>query len=337
MNESRFKKPDRRSIMKRVLTYFGIPIMFFIIGIVVGNVAGKLPFAFAAPNTVILSQGSHDYTLDDYTFFIFIRSDKVFAPFVELLIRRSEAESRGLQVTDAEIDKFIAENMKDEKGVDKYKAYSELFDPTVIKRYVRMLILEEKLEDTVRTDIIKEQGIKVTEADAKDYYLKNIDKIFKPALVELSIISTKKREECDAALKRLQAGEDFNDVASQVNENPDIRKMGGYLGPASYKELEQINSILAESAFNLKAGTYSAVIRGESAFHILFVHATAPEYSPSFEEIKSDLMTLMLEDKLNKPLSAAYGKIRERGAKTYNPKAQLFAIKNADDLKTDGE
>lgn len=321
--------------MKRVLTLFGLPILFLIIGIVVGSFVGKMPFAFAAANTVILSQGGHDYTLDDYTFFTFIRSDKVFAPFVELLIRRSEAESRGIQVSDAEIDKFIAENMKDESGVDKFKAYSELFDPGVIKRYVRMLILEEKLEDTVRADIIKEQSIKVTEADAKDFYLKNIDKIFKPAQVELSIISTKKREDCEAAMKRIQAGEDFNDVASQINDNADVKKMGGYLGPASYKELEQINAILAESAFNLKEKTYSSIIRGESAFHILYVHAKAPEYSPSFEDIKKDLMTLMLEDKLNRPLSVAYGKIRERGATTYNPKAMLFAIKNADDLKTE--
>ncbi|MEP0814429.1 MAG: peptidyl-prolyl cis-trans isomerase [bacterium] len=319
--------------MMRNLSFWGVAAVFLAAGLVAGAFFGKSG-ALAANNTVILSQGGHDYTLEDYSLFLFIQSSSMFEKFVEDVIVRAEAEKRNITVSDQEIEDFIKENMIDADGRNRYVQYQEVFAQDVIRRQITMQILEEKLVKLLRENIIKEQKITVTEAEAKDYFLKNIDKFHKPERVEVSLLSTKSREKCEEAIKKLKDGADFNDLVAEMGEIPELKQQGGYLGVMSFRDLDSINSVLADTAFNkTKEGGYSEIIRGENHFHIVFVHKKYPAQNPTFEDVKNDLMAQMLEAKLAKPMSAAYNAIIERGFETVSPKVKLLEPKKPENVE----
>ena len=317
--------------MIRGLKFWAIPVLFLVVGLVVGTTIGKHSDAAAASNTVILDQGGHEYVLDDYTLYLFIHSSNMFEKFVEQTIVRSEAESRNLKASPEEVQKFISENMVDSDGRNRYELYKEIYDPKTIDKQIAMQVLEDKLITDMKTKIETEQKISVTEQEAKNYFLSNIDKIHKPERVEISLISCATLDKANDALKKLKAGADFNQLASDMGDIPELAKQGGYLGVMSYSDLVGINQTLADTAFKLQEGQYSDVIRGENHFHIVFLHKKYPAYTPTFDEIKSDLMEQMLESKLDGPMTAAYNKILERGYDSVAPKVKLLEPKKPDE------
>ncbi len=335
METLRFKKPERRKLMMKHLSKWGLPLLFLVVGLVLGGAASKFHSAYAASDTPILKQGSYSYNLDDYNIFLFMNSSDIIEVFIDMVVFRSEAESRGIKVTDADIDKFIQENMVAPDGSNRYNQYLELFDKATIRRQIELQIISDKLEKAIREQVIKENNIKVTEDEARDYFLKNISDIHHPAMVEVSLLSTNTRDKCEKALKELEKGVDFNELSVKMSDIKELVSQKGYLGVASYRDLEQINKTLAETAFNLSEGEYSAIIRGEQNFHIVFVHKKVAEYAPTFENIKSELMDMILETKLKNPMSAAYNKILSSGYDSVNPMVQLLEPKNREAAKED--
>ena len=317
----------RRKKMHKGVYFWTMAVLFLLIGLIAGNTIGKRGGAFAASNTSVLTQGGYDYALDDYSLFLFIQSSSMFEKFVEQVITRAEAETRGIKVTDPEIDKFVAANMVDKDGRNRYEQYKELFDEKTIRKQIMMQIMEDKLVEQLRENIVKEQKLEVTEKEAKDYYLANLNKIHKPERVEVSLFSAKTLEKAQEALKQFKAGSDFNEYTAENGDIPELAEQGGYLGVVAKGDLEKIFKTLGDTAFALNEGQYSDVIRGEHHFHIIFVHRKIPAFAPTFDEIKQDLLSQMLEAKLAKPMSAAYNKILERGFDTVSPKVKLLEPK----------
>ncbi|MCD6120009.1 peptidyl-prolyl cis-trans isomerase [bacterium] len=315
-------------MMLRNLSLWGLPILFLIAGLVVGNVAGKNADAFAASDTLILEQGGNTYDLDDYSLFLFMNSSDVIEIFIDMVVIRSEAESRGLKVTEAEVDEFIAGNMVSTDGRNRYDQYVELFDKDTIRRQIAMQILSEKLEKQLRDEIVREQNLNVTEKDAKDFFLEHIAEIHRPAMVDVSLLSTSDRAKCEEALRRLEGGADFNELSAEMSDIKELAQQGGHLGRASYRDLESINSTLADTAFGLSDEQYSDIIRGEHNFHIVFVHQKLPEYTPTFDEIKDDLREQIFEAKLKPLMANAYNRILAKGYESVEPKVRLLEPKN---------
>ena len=128
-------------------------------------------------------------------------------------------------------------------------------------------------------------------------------------------------------LKRLVAGENFNDVAGEVNMDPRMRAMRGEFGlhrrgamltllsppagmtmeeyramfkPESLAMLEkpELPKVLEDAAFALKDGQYSGVIKVEN-YNIIYCHKHYPEVSPTFDDVKQDLMKRIVEAKID--------------------------------------
>lgn len=318
--------------MIRRVSFFALLAVFLVVGFVLGNGFSRNQDAEAAFDTVILVQGGHEYTLEDYNLFLFIHSSDLFEKFVELVIVRSEAESRGLAVNDAEIDEFVAENMVDKNDRNRYEQYQEIFDGPAIRRQIAMQVLESKLVKHLRDKIARENSIDITEDDARNYFLENISDIHQPARVEISLLSAKDREKCEEALKRLENGADFNELSAEMTDIPELARQGGYYGVHTYRDLEEINVLLADSAFSLQEGQWSSIIRGENHFHIAYIHSKAEEFNPTFDEIKGELMERMFEARLLDPLAAAYNSIMERGFDSVEPKVKLLEPKKPTDV-----
>jgi parvulin-like peptidyl-prolyl isomerase len=314
--------------MLRYLKVWGLPLLLLVIGLVAGSMFGRYQSAYASAETVILKQGSSTYDLDDYSLFLFMNSSDILQIFVSMVVFSSEAETRGIKVTDAEIDKFIKDNMVNSDGENRYEQYLELFDSDTVRRQIALMLTSDKLEQQLRDQVTKENNINITEDIARKYFIEHVGDIHKPAMVEVSLLSTNTREKCEDALKQLDKGADFNELSAKMSDIQELVSQNGYLGVATYRDLESINKTLADTAFGTAEGKYSQIIRGEHNFHIVYVHKKIAEYTPTFEDVRNDLMTMLLEDQLKKPMARAYNDILERGYAVVEPQVKLLAPKN---------
>jgi peptidyl-prolyl cis-trans isomerase D len=94
------------------------------------------------------------------------------------------------------------------------------------------------------------------------------------------------QQRADAALARIQGGEDFEKVASDVSEDPGSKDRGGDLGlfPRG-----QMVPAFEEVAFSQKDGETSAVVRTDFGFHVIRTEAHEAAQNRSFDEAAREI------------------------------------------------
>ncbi len=124
-----------------------------------------------------------------------------------------------------------------------------------------------------------------------------------------------------AALARIQKGEDFGKVASELTQDPSGKANGGDLG---YFTKEQMVPQFAEVAFKLDKGKVSEPVKSQFGWHIIKVEDKRTKPVPTFDAVKanlaqfvvrkaqSDLVTSLRKDakieRLDKPAEAPKAK-----------------------------
>jgi peptidyl-prolyl cis-trans isomerase C len=124
-----------------------------------------------------------------------------------------------------------------------------------------------------------------------------------------------------AALARIQKGEDFAKVASELTQDPSGKANGGDLG---YFTKEQMVPQFAEVAFKLDKGKVSDPVKSQFGWHIIKIEDKRTKPVPTFDAVKgnlaqfvvrkaqSDLVTALRKDakieRLDKPAEAPKAK-----------------------------
>ena len=287
------------------------------VGLTVVVLAGSAS-AQIGPGQKIFTASGEVFTMEDLNlFYIKTLSGDGPVEFFKQVVVYEEAKRLGLAASDQEIQDFIKSSMTQKL----YDAYREIAGDAALKRLIAYSIVSDKYDKYIRDKVMKEQNINVSEAEAQKYYLDNLRKIQKPERVEMAIISTADRAKADQALSRLKGGETFEKVAGEINDNDDLRTNSGYLGEVARGE--GLPKALEDVAFSLKAGTFSDIVRGEN-FNILYVLKKLEKYEPTFDQIKDQLMSDILESKLKAPLSKAYNDLWAREIPKISTAIKLF-------------
>jgi hypothetical protein len=128
----------------------------------------------------------------------------------------------------------------------------------VEKEYVIQKLLER----------IYAKKIQITEEEILSYYEQNQD-LFRVDEEEVKILHllTKEREEAREALKEIQAGKDFSDVAREHSIGL-FHDQGGQMG---YIKREDVIPEIGRIAFYLTPGSVSSIIKSNHGYHIIKV------------------------------------------------------------------
>jgi peptidyl-prolyl cis-trans isomerase D len=94
------------------------------------------------------------------------------------------------------------------------------------------------------------------------------------------------RAEAEAALKRIQAGEDFAAVASQISQDPASAPQGGDLG--FFKRGEMVKPF-EDVAFGLKPGTMSEPVRTDFGYHLIKIEEVQEAGYRPLEAVRAEL------------------------------------------------
>ncbi len=154
-------------------------------------------------------------------------------------------------------------------------------------------ITEDELRSRVEKGLLALEAVsrmvtepsRMSDAALRDYYDKNTSKFKQPESVRLRIFSAKDEAKAKDALAKIQAGEDFGNVAASMSED-DYRIKGGDLG---YLHKGRIYPELEDAAEKMKNGEVSNLIMAEGKWFIIKVEDKKQERQLSFEESKDKL------------------------------------------------
>ncbi|NJL72530.1 MAG: peptidylprolyl isomerase [Candidatus Competibacteraceae bacterium] len=182
------------------------------------------------------------------------------------------------------MDTILLGQVAQSKGLDT--------DPQVKRRLdlVRRQVLSEQLLEVTGQSAATEDAIRKAYDEAmkkagpppQEYRLRAI--FFKIDNPEDEANVKAAREHAEAALRRLEKGEDFAAVVAATTDHEGTKESGGDLG---YVTAGILGSELAEVATKLPPGQISSIIRTAAGFHILKVEDSRPRKPADLETVRS--------------------------------------------------
>jgi foldase protein PrsA len=243
--------------------------------------------------------------------------DKAIEALVNRELQYQDAVAKGIEIDKEKVNAQMENIRKRFKSPEEYKAALEKEGITDEK--VRAQIEKEILVQNMVAKKVTEAS-KISEKNLKEYYEKNSSKFKQPESVKLRLISAKDEKKAQDILARIKAGEDFGDLAYKMSED-DYRVKAGDIG---YMHKGRMLPEIEETAFKLKVGETSDLIKAENNWFIIKLEDKKPEHQLSFEEVK---------DKLRKELEATRAQeLKEAWITDLRAKAKIEVL-----LKTETE
>jgi len=143
--------------------------------------------------------------------------------------------------------------------------------------------------------ISKEIADKITDADIRAAYDKQISETPPQNELRARHILVKTKEEAMAIIKDLDGGKKFEDIAKEKSTDPGSGANGGDLG---YFGQGQMVPEFEKAAFALEPGTYTKEpVQSQFGFHIIKLEDKRQKQPPAFDEVKEQFRSAVLRDK----------------------------------------
>lgn len=240
---------------------------------------------------------------------------EVLNALVAQSLLEQEAKEQGFKVSDAEVDKQMealrgrfpdAEQFKNalaSEGMSEERLRQQMYRDGSIQRLVEAKVFS---------------AVNVTDAEAKDFYDKNQDKMKQPPGVHLRHVlvkvdpkapdadKQKARAKAEDLLKRAQSGEDFAKLASENSDDPGSKVRGGdlpWIAPG------QTPPSFDKAAFALtKPDDFSPLVETGDGYHVIQLlerkDATVVPFDQAKERITGFLKQRQIQEKLQAHVEA---------------------------------
>lgn len=184
---------------------------------------------------------------------------------------------------------------------EQFKAGIEVSEEE-ISQYYQANQMQFQNEERVKVDYLAlnvndiAKGIEVTESDVEAYYNQNIDSFRQEErrrvshiLIELGDDESASKAKAEAALARLEAGEDFAALAEELSDDTFSGENGGDL---EFLERGVMDESFEDSAFALASvGDTTSVVETSFGLHIIKLTALEPEITQPLADVKEELFT----------------------------------------------
>ena len=251
------------------------------------------------------------------------RRDEVYRGILDQLVRlqllKQEAAARKVAVSDAEIDKRIAEIKQQFPSEDVFK-----------EMLATQKITLERFRTDTRSDLaiakMLEEALKgklePTPAQLEEFYKSNLERFKQGEQVRAShilirvpegsdgITKDKAKEKAEGLLKKAKApGADFAALAKANSEDPGSAIQGGDLG--SFSRGQMVGPFDAV-AFKLAPGTVSDLVETQFGFHIIKVVEKTEGRTLSLDEVRPQLVQFLTNQNRQREIAAFAATLRDK-------------------------
>ncbi|MCQ8783886.1 peptidylprolyl isomerase [Mangrovibrevibacter kandeliae] len=150
-------------------------------------------------------------------------------------------------------------------------------------------------ERALHNAYFKQKGIDtITDDELKQRYDKEIAAMPKSDEVHARHILVKTKEEAEDIIKQLDAGADFEKLASEKSTGPSGPQGGdlGFFGPG------QMVPAFDKAAFALEPGKYTEQpVQTQFGWHVIKVEEKRPQQPPAFDQVKDQVRQVVMREK----------------------------------------
>jgi foldase protein PrsA len=210
-----------------------------------------------------------------------------------------EAESRGIEATDAEVDRMFDQQKRQSfQNEGQYQEFLRASGQTEadLKFRIRLDVLSNK----VREEIVKDKG-EVTDSQVRDYYNKNKSQFGEPEKRDLSVVLTQKEAEAAKAKRALEDGQSFREVAKRYSIDEASKGQGGKLPGVTRG---QQDAAFDQAVFKAKKGELVGPVKTQFGFYVFRVDKITPGSQQSFEQSRETIKAQLRSEKEQKALDA---------------------------------
>ncbi len=212
-----------------------------------------------------------------------------------------DATSHGYSATSQEAENNLL-NALQANGytLDAFKAtfVNESFDYDFITEYNRKtMVISKYLNDTIL------KGITVSESEARAYYDANIGQFNTSEQIRTSHILVNSSELAQQIISQLDNGANFTELAKEYSIDPSVASNGGDLGYFSRGAMVPEFEDAAFALQNIEDYTEQPV-QTQYGYHIILLTGREPAAQQTFDQVKDQIMTGLLQQKQNDAVKA---------------------------------
>ena len=204
-----------------------------------------------------------------------------------------EAEKLELSVTEEEIlaeyEDYTTQYGDEETFLEVLSSYN--MDEEDVKEDIKNYLLTIK---------VMEDYVGITDEEIKTYFDENKTTYGQAAQVEASHILVENEETAQEVIEKLNAGEDFAELAKEYSTDTATQEDGGNLGYFGKGEMEEA---FENTAFAMEIDSISEPVETDYGFHIIKVTDKIEEQEAVFEDVKDTVYEDLLNSKVNEQYS----------------------------------
>lgn len=208
----------------------------------------------------------------------------------------------------------VREKLVDDKLQELKSQYpsEQVFLDALIKNGITISDLRNKIRDQFKIDFVVEEEVKskiyVNPSEVTDFYEQNKDRFIKNEQIKLDSIfigfeedKAKDQARAQEALKKINEGNDFNEVAKEYSQAP----------PLGIIEKGQLLPLIEEVVFKLKDGEVSSLVEVERGIYIFKLVERIPSQLASLPEVKDSVYNFVFRKKFQERLKAWMEKLKK--------------------------
>jgi parvulin-like peptidyl-prolyl isomerase len=217
---------------------------------------------------------------------------------VQFLVQRvqfeQKAEELGIEITDTELDKRLADIKKQYFDGDEKKFQDQLKQQNItldqVKRDIRAQMIQDRLFKKVTADVT------VTDKEVRDYYDEHKDQYGEAESRKVRHILVDKKERADELYAQLQDGASFAALAKKYSKDPGSAAQGGELTVAKGATVPEFDKL----AFSLKKDELAEPVKTQYGWHVIqAISDISPAKVTPFDKVEDQIKQQLLQTKKN--------------------------------------
>src|SRR5262249_2420719 len=269
---------------------------------------------YSSSYVATFGEGKQGITREELGEYLIARHGEKFEHLINKRIIEDACKARRIEVTAAEVDRKLAEDLKD-LNIDKPRFVREFLQ-------ARQMTLFDWKEDHLRPQLLLmklcQDRVSVSDEEVRNAYEATYGEKVDCRVIEWSKDPTDERSDADARLeeeareayRRVARDEDAFAGAARRQRDTALAAGGGKVKPFGRHTLEKEE--LEEHAFKLQPGEVSPLIRVTNGFVVVKCDRRIPaSTSVPFERVRAELAKEVLERKAQREFPNLFAKLQE--------------------------
>jgi len=207
-----------------------------------------------------------------------------------------EVEEQDIQVSDEAIDEEMEQMAEQYGGLEAFEQIMGMYGYSTEG-------MKEDIEMNLKIQALLKPRVSITEEETKEYFEQNKESFAVEEQVKTSHILIETEEKAAEVKEKLDAGQDFAELAKEYSIDESNKNFGGDLG---YVKRGEMVSKFEEAVFSMQAGGISEPVKTEFGYHIIKVDEKKEAQEANYEQSKEQIEGILFDGKVQAEFSTWY-------------------------------